>query len=92
MPLLTEIMFHSEQVISIVLVLANFCSCTNKFCLAELDALEADMETEGDGMPSYLQPAETDVEAELNLPAAPTRTSAVPAGASNAHVSCHPSY
>ncbi|XP_020253569.1 charged multivesicular body protein 5-like isoform X1 [Asparagus officinalis] len=40
---------------------------------AELDALEADMgaETESDAMPSYLQP-DTDLDAELNLPAAPT--------------------
>ncbi|KAK4435935.1 Vacuolar protein sorting-associated protein 60.2 [Sesamum alatum] len=42
--------------------------------LGELDALEADMgfETEGDGVPAYLQPdKEPDVEAELNLPSAP---------------------
>ncbi|GFP93076.1 charged multivesicular body protein 5 [Phtheirospermum japonicum] len=39
--------------------------------MGELDALEADMgfETEGDGVPSYLQP---DLDAELNLPSAPT--------------------
>ncbi|KAL0452092.1 UNVERIFIED_CONTAM: Vacuolar protein sorting-associated protein 60.2 [Sesamum latifolium] len=42
--------------------------------LGELDALEADMgfETEGDGVPAYLQPdKEPDVETELNLPSAP---------------------
>ncbi|ONK77909.1 uncharacterized protein A4U43_C02F12180 [Asparagus officinalis] len=41
--------------------------------MGELDALEADMgaETESDAMPSYLQP-DTDLDAELNLPAAPT--------------------
>lgn len=39
--------------------------------MGELDALEADMgtETESDSVPSYLQP---DLDAELNLPAAPT--------------------
>ncbi|MQL87224.1 hypothetical protein Taro_019763 [Colocasia esculenta] len=41
--------------------------------LGELDALEADMENEADAVPSYLQPdKEPDVEAELNLPAAPS--------------------
>lgn len=48
---------------------------------AELDALEADMgaETESDAIPSYLQPdKEPDLDAELNLPAAPTGNSAVP--------------
>lgn len=52
---------------------------------AELDALEADMglETESDGVPSYLQP---DFDAELNLPSAPTGQSAVPAGRANTQV------
>ncbi|KAG6758644.1 hypothetical protein POTOM_039003 [Populus tomentosa] len=43
--------------------------------MGELDALEADMgmETESDGVPSYLQPdKESDLDAELNLPSAPT--------------------
>ncbi|KAL2490939.1 Uncharacterized protein Adt_26567 [Abeliophyllum distichum] len=43
--------------------------------MGELDTLEADMgmETEGDGVPSYLQPdKEFDLDAELNLPSAPT--------------------
>jgi len=44
---------------------------------AELDALEADMDFESESVPSYLQP---DQESELNLPAAPTRPAAVPAG------------
>lgn len=55
---------------------------------AELDALEADMgmETEADGVPSYLQPdKEPDLDAELNLPSAPSGQ-AVPAGRSNAQV------
>ncbi|RRT58572.1 hypothetical protein B296_00042040 [Ensete ventricosum] len=46
---------------------------------AELDALEADMgaETESDAIPSYLQPdKESNLDAELNLPAAPTGNSA----------------
>ncbi|XP_038977095.1 vacuolar protein sorting-associated protein 60.2-like [Phoenix dactylifera] len=49
--------------------------------MGELDALEADMgaETESDAVPSYLQPdKEPDLDAELNLPAAPTSHSAVP--------------
>ncbi|KAH6762630.1 SNF7 family protein [Perilla frutescens var. hirtella] len=51
--------------------------------MGELDALEADMgfETEGDGVPSYLQPdKEPDLEAELNLPSAPTGQAPNPAG------------
>lgn len=55
----------------------------------ELDALELDMgnETEADGVPSYLQPdKEPDLEAELNLPPAPTGQTAVPPGRSNAQV------
>ncbi|KAK6156233.1 hypothetical protein DH2020_010481 [Rehmannia glutinosa] len=50
--------------------------------MGELDALEADMgfETEGDGVPSYLQPdKESDLDAELNLPSAPSG----PAGRAN---------
>ncbi|KAL3523676.1 hypothetical protein ACH5RR_016510 [Cinchona calisaya] len=52
--------------------------------MGELDALEADMgmETEGDGVPAYLQPdKEPDLEAELNLPSAPTGHAPMPAGA-----------
>lgn len=55
---------------------------------AELDALEADMgmETESDGMPSYLQPdKEPDLDSELNLPSAPSGQ-AIPAGRSHAQV------
>lgn len=54
--------------------------------MGELDALEADMgmETEGDGVPSYLQPdKESDFESELNLPSAPTGHAAPP-GRANA--------
>ncbi|MBA0659950.1 hypothetical protein Goklo_012024, partial [Gossypium klotzschianum] len=42
--------------------------------MGELDALEADMGTEADGVPSYLQPdkEEPDLDAELNLPTAPS--------------------
>ena len=46
----------------------------------ELDALEADMglETESDGVPSYLQPdRESDLDSELNLPSAPTGQAAM---------------
>ncbi|KAK3160078.1 hypothetical protein QOZ80_1BG0054940 [Eleusine coracana subsp. coracana] len=46
--------------------------------MGELDALEADMEFESAAVPSYLQP-ESDFDADLNLPAAPTRPAAVPA-------------
>ncbi|KAL0008154.1 hypothetical protein SO802_009656 [Lithocarpus litseifolius] len=53
--------------------------------MGELDALEADMGTEADGVPSYLQPdTESDLDSELNLPSAPTGQAAVPAGRSNA--------
>lgn len=46
----------------------------------ELDALEADMESEADGMPTYLQPKkEPNVEVELDLPAAPSGHAAAPA-------------
>lgn len=53
--------------------------------LGELDALEADMGTEADGVPSYLQPdrEEPDFDAELNLPSAPTANAAT-SGRSNA--------
>ncbi|KAA3481517.1 charged multivesicular body protein 5-like isoform X1 [Gossypium australe] len=42
--------------------------------MGELDALEADMGSEADGIPSYLQPdkEEPDLDTEFNLPAAPT--------------------
>ncbi|MBA0571151.1 hypothetical protein Golob_004741 [Gossypium lobatum] len=42
--------------------------------MGELDALEADMGSEADGIPSYLQPdkEEPDVDTEFKLPAAPT--------------------
>ncbi|RYQ92277.1 hypothetical protein Ahy_B09g098464 isoform C [Arachis hypogaea] len=63
--------------------MVRFCSCLFGI---ELDALELDMgnETEADGVPSYLQPdKETDLEAELNLPPAPTGQTTVPAGRSN---------
>ncbi|KAF9598946.1 hypothetical protein IFM89_033144 [Coptis chinensis] len=49
--------------------------------MGELDALEADMgmETESEGVPSYLQPdKESDYEAELNLPAAPSGHAVAP--------------
>ncbi|CAL8997775.1 unnamed protein product [Prunus brigantina] len=55
--------------------------------MGELDALEADMglETEADGVPSYLQPdKESDLDAELHLPSAPIGHAASPAGRSNA--------
>lgn len=63
--------------------------CLNRFWNAELDALEADMgmETEADGVPSYLQPdKEPDLDAELNLPSAPTGNAAAAAGRANAQV------
>lgn len=60
------------------------------FCdVIELDALEADMgmETESDGVPSYLQPdRESDLDSELNLPSAPTGQAAMPAGRSDNQV------
>lgn len=44
------------------------------------------METEADGMPSYLQPdKESDLDSELNLPSAPSGQSN-PAGRSHAQV------
>ncbi|XP_021296440.1 charged multivesicular body protein 5-like isoform X2 [Herrania umbratica] len=54
--------------------------------MGELDALEADMGSEADGVPSYLQPdkEEPDLDAELNLPSAPTGSTTAPAGRSNA--------
>ncbi|KAK8579744.1 hypothetical protein V6N13_075257 [Hibiscus sabdariffa] len=53
--------------------------------MGELDALEADMGTEADGVPSYLQPdkEELDLDAELNLPSAPSGNAAA-AGRANA--------
>ncbi|KAI3783649.1 hypothetical protein L1987_42735 [Smallanthus sonchifolius] len=56
--------------------------------MGELDALEADMglETEGEGVPSYLQPDnEPDYDDELNLPSAPSGH-AIPARKVNNHV------
>ncbi|XP_057539367.1 vacuolar protein sorting-associated protein 60.2-like isoform X2 [Amaranthus tricolor] len=47
--------------------------------MGELDALELDMESESQGVPSYLQ-SEPDMEEELNLPSAPT---AMPPGRTN---------
>lgn len=55
--------------------------------MGELDALEADMgmETETDSVPSYLQPdKEPDLDAELNLPSAPSGHAAAPASRNNA--------
>lgn len=47
------------------------------------------METEGDGVPSYLQAdKESDLDAELNLPSAPAGH-AVPAGRANTQVIFH---
>ncbi|PIA54349.1 hypothetical protein AQUCO_00900705v1 [Aquilegia coerulea] len=49
--------------------------------MGELDALEADMgmETESDGVPSYLQAdKESDFDAELNLPSAPSGHAVAP--------------
>lgn len=48
--------------------------CINWLFDAELDALEADMGMEDEaGVPSYLQPdKEPDLDAELNLPTAPS--------------------
>ncbi|XVF09360.1 hypothetical protein REPUB_Repub07fG0085900 [Reevesia pubescens] len=56
--------------------------------LGELDALEADMGSEADGVPSYLQPdrEEPDLDAEFNLPSAPTGNTTTPGGRSNAEV------
>ncbi|CAN6445491.1 unnamed protein product [Victoria cruziana] len=57
--------------------------------MGELDALEADMESEADGMPTYLQPEkEPDVEAELDLPAAPSGHAAAPARPAPQHMAC----
>ncbi|KAL9235878.1 hypothetical protein vseg_010610 [Gypsophila vaccaria] len=50
--------------------------------MGELDALELDMESESDGVPSYLQ-SEPDMAEELNLPQAPTGPTAVPGGRSS---------
>lgn len=44
-------------------------------------------ETEMDGVPSYLQPdKEPDLDAELNLPSAPTGHTTAPPGRSHAQV------
>ncbi|XWS65380.1 hypothetical protein CRYUN_Cryun05aG0107800 [Craigia yunnanensis] len=50
------------------------------------DELIGDMGSEADGVPSYLQPEkeEPDLDAELNLPSAPTGNTTAPAGRSNA--------
>ncbi|MBA0624357.1 hypothetical protein Godav_009731 [Gossypium davidsonii] len=58
------------------------------FWIAELDALEADMGTEADGVPSYLQPdkEEPDLDAELNLPTAPSGNATAAAGRANSQV------
>ncbi|KAK1431394.1 hypothetical protein QVD17_07852 [Tagetes erecta] len=56
--------------------------------MGELDALELDMglETEGEGVPSYLQPDnEPDYIDELNLPSAPSGH-AIPARKVNSHI------
>jgi charged multivesicular body protein 5 len=46
---------------------------------AELDALEADMDFESNSVPSYLQPdKESDLDSELNLPAAPSGHAVTP--------------
>lgn len=53
--------------------------------MGELDALELDMESETQGVPSYLQPdKESDLDSELNLPSAPMGGSSMPAGRNNA--------
>lgn len=45
------------------------------------------MENETEGVPSYLQPdKESDLDAELNLPSAPTGQTAAPHGRFNAQV------
>nr|KJB60247.1 hypothetical protein B456_009G303200 [Gossypium raimondii] len=56
--------------------------------MGELDALEADMGTEADGVPSYLQPdkEEPDLDAELNLPTAPSGNATAAAGRANSQV------
>jgi hypothetical protein len=52
------------------------------FCvlkIAELDALEADMDVESNSVPPYLQPEkESDLDSELKLPAAPSDHAAAP--------------
>ncbi|KAH9611424.1 hypothetical protein KSS87_009823 [Heliosperma pusillum] len=50
--------------------------------MGELDALELDMESESQGVPSYLQ-SEPDTLEDLNLPSAPIGTTAVPGGRAN---------
>ncbi|XP_074310783.1 vacuolar protein sorting-associated protein 60.2-like [Silene latifolia] len=51
--------------------------------MGELDALELDMESESQGVPSYLQ-SEPDTLEDLNLPSAPIGHTAVPGGRANA--------
>lgn len=70
----------------------SFCLCSffifSPYFKTELDALEADMgmETESDGIPTYLQPdKEPNLDAELNLPSAPYGHAAMPSR-SNAQV------
>jgi charged multivesicular body protein 5 len=47
--------------------------------MGELDALEADMDFESNSVPSYLQPdKESDLDSELNLPAAPSGHAVAP--------------
>lgn len=57
---------------------------------AELDALEAEMGSEvlePDSVPSYMQPdKESDADAELNLPTAPSGQHAVPQAAAQVSV------
>jgi len=54
---------------------------------AELDALELDMGSESQGVPSYLQPdKEPDIEEELNLPSTPTGPAVVPPGRASVQV------
>lgn len=53
---------------------------------AELDALEADMDFESNSVPSYLQPdKESDLDSELNLPAAPTGHTPAPPNRQQVH-------
>lgn len=61
--------------------------CIVAMSITELDALELDMESESQGVPSYLQPdKEPDMEEELNLPSAPTGPAVVPPGTANVQV------
>lgn len=72
--------------LDVLYLLSSFFFVLN---IAELDALEADMEFESAAVPSYLQP---DEESDLNLPAAPTYPAAVPVSrhqVSGFHVHLH---